>query len=299
MSTDVSTETQLTLDLKVEKEAHFDDVTMGVLKDGTAYMNQNGLAKLCGVSKTSIIKMADSWETASDNTIAWKVKQSLKAQGVVLSKPFLVIEVDNRKHNAYPDSVCMAVLEHYAFEARTPNETALGNYRLMARQSLRQFVYTQVGYDPNKIVPDAWQQFHDRVTSGYQNIPAGYFSVFKEISDVVVDLIRNGANFGPEFVPDISVGIAWGKYWKNENLSAQFGERKKYDHSYPDYFAQALSNPQEANCYPESALPEYRRWMREVYLPEKLPRYLSNQVKRGTVPASLVEVAKLTYQSED
>ena len=41
-----------------------------------------------------------------------------------------------------------------------------------------------------------------------------------------------------------------------------YGERVKFDHNYPSYFPQSASNPQEAWCYPEAALGEFRCWFR-------------------------------------
>jgi hypothetical protein len=52
----------------------------------------------------------------------------------------------------------------------------------------------------------AWRQFHDRVALVYDSVPHGYFSVFKEAADIIVTLIRSGANIGSAFVPDISIG---------------------------------------------------------------------------------------------
>lgn len=40
--------------------------------------------------------------------------------------------------------------------------------------------------------------------------PDGYFSVFKELADITVMLIRSGANLGSSFIPDIGVGQPWG-----------------------------------------------------------------------------------------
>jgi hypothetical protein len=71
--------------------------------------------------------------------------------------------------------------------------------------------------------------------------PDIYFSVFKEIADIFVTMIRGGASLGPSFVPDISVGQLWSKYWIAENLEILCGERKKYEHNYPLYFPQSAS----------------------------------------------------------
>jgi len=54
-------------------------------------------------------------------------------------------------------------------------------------------------------------------------------------------------------------------------------------HNFPAYFPQALSNPQEPYCYPDQALGEFRKWLRETYLDKHLPEYLNNQAKVGKI----------------
>src|SRR5690606_32462002 len=106
----------------------------------------------------------------------------------------------------------------------------------------------------------------------------GYFCIFKEIADIMVTLINAGAPVGDSFVPDISVGSAWSKHWLDNELSKKYGDRRRYEHHYPDYFPQAASNPQHPFCYPDAALGEFRRWMREEYLPKGFRAYLRNKV---------------------
>ena len=57
--------------------------------------------------------------------------------------------------------------------------------------------------------------------------------------------------------------------------------RIRFDHSYPDYFSQADSNPQPAFAYPNAALGEFRCWLTDVYLPTKFPKYLTGKVREG------------------
>lgn len=144
------------------------------------------------------------------------------------------------------------------------------------------------GRDPSDRV---WQQFEDRISLIYDNVPEGYFCIFKEISDILAALITNGAHFGTRMLLDISVGLHWGNYWRDRNLSDQYGERRYFDHNYPSYFPQALSNPQPAACYPEDALPTFRRWMREVYIPQKMRTYLLTQVQQKKLPAKIANDA--------
>ena len=132
-----------------------------------------------------------------------------------------------------------------------------------------------------------WQQFEDRVSLVYDNVPLGYFCVFREIADLFASMIANGADFGTRMILDISVGACWAKHWKSAKLADTFGPSAKFPHHYPGYFPQSWSNPQEANCYPEDALPTFKRWMREVYVPHKMPDYLRRLVAEKKLPPQI------------
>jgi len=98
-------------------------------------------------------------------------------------------------------------LEYYAFDAKSPSQQAIKNYRLLAGKALHDFIYEQVGYRVNDNVPEAWAQFHERVSLTYDSIPEGYFGIFKELADMIVTLGNAGLHIDSTFVPDISVGL--------------------------------------------------------------------------------------------
>lgn len=144
-----------------------------------------------------------------------------------------------------------------------------------------------------------WQQFEDRVSLVYDNVPEGYFCVFREIADIFAALISKGCNPGTRMLLDISVGMHWANHWKAAKLSARFGERRYFDHYYPKYFSQSFSNPQPASCYPEDALPTFRRWCRQVYVPHKMPNYLKTQVQQKKIPAEIANNALAALASRE
>lgn len=280
-----NTPKQYNLDLKIEVEREIDGVGMGVLSDGSPFLNLRGLASMCGVDSSMITRITGDWILSPLKPREQKIRELVRAQGADDSIAFYAIEKNGTIHHAVPAAVCMAILEYYAFDAKTSNDKAAQSYRILARKGFNDFIYAQVGYNPTGASHVAWQQFHDRVSLAYHTVPAGYFSIFKEVADMIVTMIRSGAQIGKTFIPDISVGMAWAKYWKMENLEVVYGERKRYGHSYPDYFPQSMSNPQPAYCYPDDALAEFRRWAREVYIVNQMPRYLESKVKAGELPA--------------
>ena len=102
---------------------------------------------------------------------------------------------------------------------------------------------------------------------------------------------RGGASLGKSFIPDISVGQRWSKYWTDEDLADIHGERIKYKHYYPLYFPQSASNPQPSYCYPDEALGEFRQWVREEYIAKHMPSYLNKKVRDGEIEAPAARAA--------
>ena len=144
-----------------------------------------------------------------------------------------------------------------------------------------------------KPIPANWQPFLDRVALSWDVVPEGYFSVFKELADVMATLIRSGLEVNDKFIPDISVGTLWGRHWTERALFDDYGGRVSYKHSYPDYFPQARSNPQDAWAYPEDALPVFKRWVRNTYFKQGLPKYLLSQQKQGKLPSAFCDSAMI------
>jgi hypothetical protein len=292
------TTTNPQMPLAIDAQVEIDGVGMGVLSDGTPFLTARGLARLCGIQHTSILDMANDWGSSRPAVV--KIQALLQTHGLSYSSPYTAIHDKTGAFHAYPDGICLAFLEYYAFEAGiNKKEEALMNFRLLAGKALRDFIYTQVGYDPENHIPSQWKQFHDRMSLVYNAVPSGYFGVFKEIADMVVHLGQSGIHIDSTFVPDGSVGQHWARHWKAAELESFHGARIKYDHNYPDYFPQALSNPQESNCYPESALGEFRRWFREVYIGAgKFENYLAGKVKNKSLQVSVAQLAISAYPSQ-
>ena len=111
---------------------------MGVLNNGTAYLNARGLARMCGIDHTLILRLGDMWGTDKEQPRVRRIRAALAQQGIRLSQPYIETRKDGTTHHAYPEAVCMAVLEYYAFEAKqSDNDVAIRNYRLLARSSSR------------------------------------------------------------------------------------------------------------------------------------------------------------------
>lgn len=113
---------------------------------------------------------------------------------------------------------------------------------------------------------------------------------------MIVTLGQNGIQIDRTFVPDGSVGGVWGRYWAKNDFDKKYGQRQEWHHNFPEYFPQAGSNPQEAKCYPDAALPEFRRWFREEYIKGgKFENYIKKKVKDKALPPSFAQLAVAAY----
>ena len=271
---------QISLDIGIEVESEVSGIGMGVLENGMAFLTRNGLAAMAGVTGKTISSISKEWvaehgnEISEPGTRVGRLKEYLLNQGYDL--PTLYIEPNQGNHHAYPDVVCMAVLDFFSFDSKSKNQHAVDNYRKLAAHGFRQFVYEELRYRPET----KWKHFNDRVSILRESAPDGFFFVFNEIYGMVVDLINNDLPVNTKTIPDISVGQVWGLYWEyHTELAATCGDRMKAPHSYPNYYPQSDSNPQHVWAYPDSALVEFRFWFKNIYLPTKFPKYILRKAK--------------------
>lgn len=283
----------------VEKQVVIDGIEMGVLNTGEPYLTGDGLAKMCGISPSTLSELANNWKGEQSKPRGRAILQILNRSGLgskFQEGLFTKAKLNGIIVNAYTEPVCLTILEYYAFEASETKDRARQTFRILATKKFREFIYDAVGYKPYNELGQ-WQQFHDRVSLNYDSVPIGYFSIFKEISDLIVNLGQNGLYIDEHFVPDISIGKIWGAYWSSEGFDNKYGERKRYLHNYPVYFSQAKSNPQESWCYPEDALGEFRKWFREQYIGEgKFKKYLTNKVNSQELPHEFAQKAIEAYK---
>lgn len=284
------TENQGSFDLGIEAERDVEGIGMGVLSDGTPYLNQRGLAALCGVQNAHIGTISGQWNDEIAKPRITKIKDILGDLGGSYESAHIEVPHKGITHYCYPVEVCLAVLEYYAMDAGSNVQPeARKNYRILAGSKLRDMIYSQVGYDPTGGISEHLRRWHERIELNHQSAPSGYFSIFNEAHTVIYELIIAGADIGPKMVPDISIGIHWAKHWDGNQLGIKFGDREKFPHRYPDDHSQAKANPQIANCYPLDALGEYRRWLQDTYLGAgKFKTYLKGKKE---IPPSVAQLA--------
>jgi hypothetical protein len=281
------------LDLGIEADTEINGIGMGVLSDGTPYLNQRGLAALCGVMNAHIGTISGQWNEKPEKPRITAIKSILGKSGAIPGNAHIEVAHKGTINFCYPSEICLAVLEYYAFDAGANcKPEARDNFRTLAGSKLRELIYSQVGYDPSGAKTHKFAKWHERIELNHKSAPKGYFHVFNEAHTIVYELIVAGAEIGEEFVVDISIGQHWGKHWSDNSLDDEFGTRQKWPHRYPESHPQAKSNPQESWCYPLAALAYYRDWLQSTYIDGgKFASYLKRKVSQGQLPPSFAQLA--------
>jgi hypothetical protein len=175
--------------LGINCNADVGDIGMGVLSDGTPYLNQRGLAALCGVQNAHIGTISSQWNELELKPRIKTIQTTLASAGWHASRAHVEIIHAGRTHFCYPAEICLAVLEYYAFDAGANCQPeARSNFRMLAGSKLREMIFNQVGYDPSGL--QKFKKWHDRIALNYQSAPRGFFHVFNEAHTVVYEMIR-------------------------------------------------------------------------------------------------------------
>ena len=203
---------------QVEKQCEIDGIEMGVLENGIPYLTEAGLARMCGIDRKVLNRLAIEWPIEKTKPRGMSINSLLNQAGYNEDCLYLESEFNGKKINAYTEPVCMVLVEYYAFVAKEPRQEAINAFRSLAKRTFRQFIYTATGYSPEQRLIDSWKHFHDRMDITSMSVPDGYFSIFHEIAGMIVPMIRSGVIISDKVIPDISVGKLWSAFWKENKI---------------------------------------------------------------------------------
>ena len=162
----------------VEKQIEIDGVEMGVLENGIPYLTESGLARMCGIDRKVLNRLAINWPDEKMKDRGSAINKMLEQANYFEPGLYLKSEMNGSEVNAYTEPVCMALLEYYAFVTKEPRTEAINAFRRLARETFRTLIYTAVGYSPEQRMLDSWRHFHDRMDMTVSSVQFGYFSVF-------------------------------------------------------------------------------------------------------------------------
>ena len=116
--------------------------------DGVSGMTVTALANFCGTKQHAITQLLN--RIRDSNPITNELPESLKS---FAGKEWRLITNDEQNSLFVLDELCHAILEYYAIDARKykGKQTAVNNYRMVARAGLRVFIWSQTGYFPQTL----------------------------------------------------------------------------------------------------------------------------------------------------
>lgn len=260
---------QFTLPLvPIKHQAEPNGFDMGVMSDGTPYLTASGLAYVCGTVRSNIITLVNDWDNQRHHPRGVSISKIIQRNGGNPEKSLhTAIKVKGVTHHAIPADYCMAILEYYAFESRSESQVASDNYRNLATQSLKEFIYKRTGYKATGALP----AHLDRYIKNRAKVPYTHFSMLNEITlNLIAPLEEAGYTLPEKLVPDISEGLIFCK-WLRDNRGVEPKNFPMYEHEYPD------GRVVQAKLYPSEYLDDFRKHFHEVWLAEKAGKYFGDR----------------------
>jgi hypothetical protein len=138
------------------------------------------------------------------------------------------------------------------------------------RDLAEDFIFSESA--PNPLAASAWALGRFALnTKNFQQVPMGYWSMYAESLPLLSTLaIAAGQPLPEGSLLDGSMGATFCKYLRG--LGHEPDSFPDYMHFYPD------GRTVECHAYPDALLPIFRKWLYEIYIPDKLPSYL---LKKG------------------
>jgi hypothetical protein len=96
----------------VDKQIEFDGIEMGVLENGMPYLTSRGLARMCGIDHAPFHRLTTNWEEERIKPRGKAINDLLKSANYNENTLFFRAEHNGRPINAFPEPVCLALLEY-------------------------------------------------------------------------------------------------------------------------------------------------------------------------------------------
>lgn len=76
-----TTPTQLSLPLSIQAEREIDGVGMGVLSNGATFLNIRGLARMCGIDHSMVVRITEQWMDTPAKPREKRIREIVREQG--------------------------------------------------------------------------------------------------------------------------------------------------------------------------------------------------------------------------
>jgi hypothetical protein len=275
------------MDIIRKKEDGLEFYTVAIT--GQSGMSQSGMAVFSGVDPKTLRNLEDTLRTSAPS-------ESLKAfVGKDLTLRIDDPVIDGKRQGnlkIYKSSYCAAVLKHYSkIEEDEKKDLRPATYSLVkfSEKGIEGWIQDVTGWRQ-------WQETIQPHTGVYikrienmrdHKIPDHLWAIFREGSELLLLIEKDWRVPVDEYdILDGSIGRRWSDHRKLHGLTTTPGV---YDHQYRDQ-----RGIRECFAYEMAELPIFRRWLREVYVPTYLPRYLSDKYGKSVARLIYTENGLLT-----
>lgn len=242
--------------------------------DGVSGMTVGALADFVSVTQPAITQLLN--RIAESDPITNDLSECLKPYA---DKDLRLITNDSSGRLIIPDEACSAIAEYYAFEARQyeGKDVAIKNYRAANRAGIRVFIWSKTGFIPEILRPSLKSNttvYIERLENIRDHkVPDDLWTTFREGAEVLLLLEKEmGVPVDQMDLCDGSIGKRWSLYREGKPWAKPSGT---YTHVFRDHRGERDG----CKAYDLSELSYFRRWLKDVYVPEHMPEYLVT--KRG------------------
>ena len=198
--------------------------------DGISGMTVSALADFCGVDQPVITNLLN--KVRDSDPILNDLEDCLK---LYAGNDLRLISNDSQGRLIIIDEVCQAILEYYAFDARSykGKDIAVNNFRVISKAGMRLFIWSKTGYVPPEFRQDKQaakgSYWYKRLGLAMSNLEkplqAGYFCVYLEMMRFFNELEVRLGYVVPDFnvdtfqyvIPDNSIGQCFNSWLRDED----------------------------------------------------------------------------------
>lgn len=257
--------------------------------DGTSGMTVGALAEFVGVTQPAITQLLN--RVSGSDPITNDLAECLKP---FAGRDLRLITNDAQGRLIIPDESCQAVAEYYAFEARLyeGKDTAVSNYRAVARAGIRVFIWSKTGFVPEFLRPSLKSNttvYIERLENIRDHtVPDDKWTTFREGAEVLLLIEKEmGVPVDQMDLCDGSIGKRWSNYRKEKPWTKPEGT---YTHVFRDHRGPISG----CFAYDLSELSYFRRWLKDVYVPLHMPEYLVTKYGKLAVRQVYEEMGGVT-----
>lgn len=259
--------------------------------DGTSGMTVSALSEFCGLAAGSTTTMSDLLTKIKDSDPeANDLSEPLKT---FVGKDLRLEANDAQGRLIVPDEACFAIADHYANHARAYKGKSVcrQNLQNLGNVSMRLFIWSKTGFVP-QILKDRLRGHTTAYIERLENvrdheIPDDFWTTFREGADVLLLIEKDMKIPVDQFdLCDGSIGSQWSTYRKGEGWAQEVGS---YTHVFRDQRGR-----RDCAAYDYSELPRFKKWLREIYIPYHLPKYLVTKYEKLAVRQIYEEIDGVT-----